>query len=289
MDRPGPSSENKQDAESGAYEMSRDLRMRSTQAEHRAYFQGQLDSNVEFWRRFGRRPNLAGASVLDLGCGHGAMSIEVARAGATVLGVDLDRDRIDFARHNAELHHRDLLQHIDFQTVDLTSEADGALAGSYDVVLSKDTFEHVVDVRAMLSAIGGLLRPGGELWAGFSPLYWSPKGDHGRTGLRLPWAHAILPRAVVMKAASRHTGRPIATLSDLSLNGITSSEFFEYAQDAGFEVDSVLFNGGEKRFMGAFRKARRAAFLERYFTVSIYSVLRNTAPVASDSAAGDGT
>jgi SAM-dependent methyltransferase len=255
--------------------MRRGAAGQSTEAEHRAYFQDQLlQSNIEFWRRFGREPDFAGNAVLDLGCGHGAMSIYAAQNGAHVLGVDLDTDRIEFAKRNVAEHHPELRDRVEFRAVDLVANPEERLAAHFDIVLSKDTFEHVDDVAAMLSAIAGLLKPNGELWAGFSPLYWSPYGDHGRTGLRLPWGHAVLPRRLVLTAASRYSRRPVARLSDIGLNGMTSSEFFRYAARAGLQVESALFNRGDKPFIGLFSRVRRVPLLERYFTVGIYTVMR---------------
>ena len=254
--------------------MTRRAQGQSTEAEHQAYFCDQLQSNIEFWRRFGRHPNFQGKVVLDLGCGHGAMSIDAARSGATVLGVDLDAARIDFAKRNVVENYPELSNRVEFRVVDLVASHEQGLSGHFDIVLSKDTFEHVDDVQAMLSAIFRLLKPDGELWAGFSPLYWSPKGDHGRTGLRLPWAHAVLPRQLVLMAASRFNKRPVERLYDVGLNGMTSPEFFDYADKAGFRVESVLFNRGDKRFMGVFGKLRQIALLERHFTVGIYTVMR---------------
>lgn len=245
-----------------------------SEAEHRDYFQNQLLSTTEFWRRFGDRPDFRGKNVLDLGCGHGAMSIDAARGGATVLGVDLDADRVEFASRNVKERYPELRDQIEFRTVDLVADPESDLEGSFDLVLSKDTFEHVDDVGAMLSAIRDLLKHHGELWAGFSPLYWSPRGDHGRTGLRVPWAHAFLPQKLVLEAASRYSKKAVERLYDIGLNGMTSPEFFQFADDAGFEVTSVLYNRGDKRFMETFSKLRTVPWLERYFTIGIYTVMR---------------
>ena len=72
--------------------------------------------------------------------------------------------------------------------------------------MSKDTFEHVDDVASLLKGLGQLLGSEGRLYAGFSPLYGSPFGDHTRTGLRVPWAHALLPKRAVCASAARHNG-----------------------------------------------------------------------------------
>jgi SAM-dependent methyltransferase len=202
------------------------------------------------------------------------MSIDAAREGATVLGVDLDVDRVDFASRNVAEHYPELRDRVGFRAVDLVANRESALEASFDLVLSKDTFEHVDDVGAMLSAIRDLLKPNGELWAGFSPLYWSPRGDHGRTGLRLPWAHAFLPKKLVLEAASRYNNKPVTRLYDVGLNGLTSADFFQFAEAAGFEVSSALFNRGDKRFMETFSKLRRVSWLERYVTIGIYTVIR---------------
>jgi SAM-dependent methyltransferase len=249
----------------------------SSEIEHRAYFQDQLRSNVEFWRRFGQRPAFRGKVVLDLGCGHGALSIDAARDGAKVLGVDLDVERVEFAKRNVATRYPELRDRIDFRVIDLVTASEPTLTGHFDIVLSKDTFEHVVDIEAMLSTVYRLLKQPGELWAGFSPLYWSPRGDHGRTGLRLPWAHAFMPRALVLRAASRYNNKPVGRLYDVGLNGMTSTEFLRLAESAGFHIESVLFNRGDKRLMGLFSELRKIRTLERYFTVGIYTVMRRLA------------
>ena len=49
----------------------------------------------------------AGAACLDLGCGGGDVTFELARAlgpGGRVLGVDLDEIMVDMARREAEEH-----------------------------------------------------------------------------------------------------------------------------------------------------------------------------------------
>src|SRR4051812_43330510 len=206
----------------------------TTAAEHQAYFDDQAArSNTEFWERFGRRPAFAGKRVLDLGSGHGAMSVEMAREGATVVGVDPSGELVAFATENTRERFPDLAERLEFTTRDAGDLEDG---GGFDLVVSKDTFEHVADVPALLRSLQRLLRPGGEVWVGFSPLYYSPRGDHERTGLRLPWAHAFLPESKVLERAAREAGEPVGSLTDLGLNGLTPKAFRAAVTASGLEI-----------------------------------------------------
>jgi SAM-dependent methyltransferase len=229
---------------------------------HVAYFATQQhSSNAEFWHRFGAIPAVSGKRVLDLGCGHGALSVELAKLGASVLGVDLDEARIDWAKRNAG----DLA---DFACVDVAN-----IEGMFDFIVSKDTFEHIADMEAMLSALRQLLASGGQIWAGFSPLYNSPWGDHGRAGVRIPWGHVLLPSRVVYALASRHQGRTVRSLDDLELNGITPRAFRRWVECSGLQFESVRYNQSEKKLLRLLDLLRNVPMLESLATVSIYSVL----------------
>src|SRR5271169_786520 len=62
-----------------------------------AMFAYQRGSTDEYWRRIDPAPDLNGARVLDLGCGHGVLTVDLAQRGASeVLGLDLDLEAISF-------------------------------------------------------------------------------------------------------------------------------------------------------------------------------------------------
>ena len=49
---------------------------------------------------------------------------------------------------------------------------------TFDLVLSLSTFEHALDVDALLSEIGRVLRVGGQALLTFEPVWSSPYGHH---------------------------------------------------------------------------------------------------------------
>src|SRR5471032_3486540 len=86
---------------------------------------------------------LAGARVLDVGCGGGLLCEALTRAGAHVTGIDLAPGMIEVARLHAEAEN---LQ-IDYRLTDAQHLA-AAAPGGYDIVTCMEMLEHVPDPAA---------------------------------------------------------------------------------------------------------------------------------------------
>jgi 2-polyprenyl-3-methyl-5-hydroxy-6-metoxy-1,4-benzoquinol methylase len=122
-----------------------------------------------------------GETVLDLGCGDGWMTAELAALGTRPAGVEIARAAVE----RAQRRHPQL-------TFALAA-ADGSLPledNAFDVVWSSEVIEHVADTARWLSEARRVLRPKGRLLlttpnhsrlrllvAGIEP-YSEPLGDH---------------------------------------------------------------------------------------------------------------
>jgi 2-polyprenyl-6-hydroxyphenyl methylase/3-demethylubiquinone-9 3-methyltransferase len=96
-----------------------------------------------------------GQAVLDLGCGGGFMSEELASRGASVIGVDVSRGAIAIAtRHAAG-------RGLPIRYLVASGEDLPLPSRSVDCVVCVDVLEHVRSLDHVLDEIRRVLRPGG--------------------------------------------------------------------------------------------------------------------------------
>ncbi|HSG90413.1 MAG TPA: bifunctional 2-polyprenyl-6-hydroxyphenol methylase/3-demethylubiquinol 3-O-methyltransferase UbiG [Pseudomonadales bacterium] len=113
-------------------------------------------------RRLGGEPTaaapLAGVRVLDIGCGGGLLAETMARAGATVTGIDVTARNLEIARVHAATAG------IDVAYEHVSAEALAARGEQYDLVLNMEVVEHVADLPGFMDAAGALVAPGGHMF-----------------------------------------------------------------------------------------------------------------------------
>jgi 2-polyprenyl-6-hydroxyphenyl methylase/3-demethylubiquinone-9 3-methyltransferase len=102
---------------------------------------------------------LAGARVLDVGCGGGLLAESLARAQARVTAIDLAPGMVETAR----LHALDSGLDIDYR-VDSAEMLTTSHAGRFDVLTCMEMLEHVPDPAATVAVFAALVRPGGDVF-----------------------------------------------------------------------------------------------------------------------------
>lgn len=103
------------------------------------------------------RAQLRGARCLDVGCGAGLLSEALARAGASVTGIDLALDSLAVARLHQVESGLEGIRYLHCTAEDMAASE----PGSYDVVTCLEVLEHVPDPASTIAACARLLRPGG--------------------------------------------------------------------------------------------------------------------------------
>jgi len=109
----------------------------------------------EHWHRYHfAAPMVAGRKVLDIACGAGYGSALLAKTATRVVGADISQAAIDHASTRYAS-----ISNVEFRQADCAALpfADG----SFDVVVSFETIEHLEPQEAFLDEVRRVLRPGG--------------------------------------------------------------------------------------------------------------------------------
>jgi SAM-dependent methyltransferase len=106
------------------------------------------------------------ASVLEVGCGTGQMSLFLAHADRVVVGADLTRASLELG---AEAATRFGIDRALFIETDLRSP--GIKEASFDVIYSSGVLHHTPDPAASFAAFARLAKPGGHVVVGLYNVY----------------------------------------------------------------------------------------------------------------------
>ncbi|WP_409182217.1 class I SAM-dependent methyltransferase [Amycolatopsis sp. VS8301801F10] len=192
-----------------------------------AYGQGHAESVVrsQLWRSVDNSaaylaPELRpGRSVLDVGCGPGTITVDLARrvAPGEVVGIDVSEAVLEQARAHAR---REGVSNVRFERADITT---APALGRFDIVHAHQVLLHLTDPVAALRHLLTLAKPGGVVAArdtDYAAAFWWPADSrldrwqevyravaHGNgtepdAGRRLlAWAHAAGARDVTPSAS----------------------------------------------------------------------------------------
>jgi 2-polyprenyl-6-hydroxyphenyl methylase/3-demethylubiquinone-9 3-methyltransferase len=105
------------------------------------------------------RASLAGARVLDVGCGGGILAEAMARQGARVLGIDMAQAALQVA----ELHALENGVQLEYR-LSSAEELAAASPGEFDIITCMEMLEHVPEPEHVLSALASLVRRGGHVF-----------------------------------------------------------------------------------------------------------------------------
>ena len=116
---------------------------------------------------------LDGASALDVGCGGGLLTEELAKAGARTAGIDVSDQALETARLHATLSGvtidyrcataEELAASLDGDSASPDGERGPPSTGLFDVITCMELLEHVPEPLSLIRACARLTRPGGRL------------------------------------------------------------------------------------------------------------------------------
>ena len=202
--------------------------------------------------------SVAGARLLNVGCGTGGFNELAQRAGADTWGVDASSEAVTIAALRAPR-----------RILCAAAEELPFPAASFDVVYCYSTLEHVADASRAVREMARVLRPGGALYL-HTPNRWACFEGH----YKLFWLPG-LPR-LLATAYLALRGRPTGFIR--TLRPLTLAECRAFVEEAGARVTRVLGDGTNRPVAGPLWPLVRAYY--RLFRVSPYVELVARCPDA---------
>ncbi|MFK8186189.1 MAG: methyltransferase domain-containing protein [Phormidesmis sp.] len=175
--------------------------------------------------------------ILDLGCGTGQLTAQIAMSEASVIGLDYDAAMIEQARANYLNVAPNVTPNVTF---DVADAANFQLPTPVDAVFSNAALHWVTDVDAAARCIAGALKPGGRFVAELGgkgnvrTIIAALETVSGRDNLN-PWYfpsvadYAAVLEAVGLEVSFAHLFNRPTPLGDAGLSGwlqMFSQQFF---------------------------------------------------------------
>jgi 2-polyprenyl-3-methyl-5-hydroxy-6-metoxy-1,4-benzoquinol methylase len=166
------------------------------------------------------------ADVLDAGCGTGyGTSILAEAAAKSVLGVDIDRRNIRFARK----HYRRANLTFEIENIEKLNFLDG----SFDLVVASNSVEHLHHPDVFVQRLRSLLRPDGIAIIAVPPIYTTADVDvhqrirYHRSNLAVSeWAALMANAGFKVSSFLHHVRDGLSVDFDSHLpTGLTSDDF----------------------------------------------------------------
>ena len=201
---------------------------------------------------------MAGASLLDFGCGDGITDLAIALKyrPKNIIGVDITSTftRLDEIAAR-QIGLKRLPKNLSFQKI---APGQGLVhILKVDAIFTWSTFEHIERpfLDMVVADLFDLLQQGGLFFLQIEPLYCSPFGSHLGRFIKQPWAHLLLDEETLKRTVFGYSGDIPANEKEYNFYVRTFNEYraFIYGEflklnklTAGEVVDLFCSHGFKK-------------------------------------------
>jgi 2-polyprenyl-3-methyl-5-hydroxy-6-metoxy-1,4-benzoquinol methylase len=176
---------------------------------------------------------LAGARLLDFGCGAGASTVVLARMfpETQIVGIELEPDLLALAKRR--------VAHYGLENIELRRSPSGDRLpdgiGSFDFICLSAVFEHLLpdERRPLLAQLWALLGDGGIVFLNETPHRWNPLESHTTNLPLLNYLPAPLALRLARRSPRAGSDESWESLLRRGIRGSTQHEVVRMLQEAG--------------------------------------------------------
>jgi 2-polyprenyl-3-methyl-5-hydroxy-6-metoxy-1,4-benzoquinol methylase len=227
-----------------------------------------------------------GMEVLEIGCGEGGVLKAFVDTGMKGVGVDLHTFKFNLALDYLDEYIKD--GRIELINNDIySSELQDQFKGRFDLIILKDTLEHIFDQDKLIGYLKGFLKKGGMIFLAFPP-WCMPFGGHqqmcsNKLLANMPWYH-LLPTPVYssLLKAFKEDKQLVNELINIKETRISLQRYHRIVKNKGFRTIreelyfinpnyEIKFNMKPRllnKFIGSI------PYLRDFMTTTIYSLIQ---------------
>lgn len=192
-----------------------------------------------------QKPIQAGMRILEIGCAEGGVLKAFTELGCTCTGVELSSSKIE----NAKIFMADEINkgQISFICEDIYKvNFKTAFQSQFDLIILKDTIEHIHDQKKIISYLKDFLKSDGQIFFGFPP-WFMPWGGHqqicsSKFLMYLPYFH-LLPMSVYKTTLKLfgESDNKVLELAEIKQTGISTKRFEAILAQTGYRITDKQF------------------------------------------------
>ncbi len=221
-------------------------------------------------------------SVLEIGCGEGGNLLPFIEMGCKVVGVDILDNKIangiEYYKDHPQKNNLELIAQDIYQIK-------GYVGFVFDLIIMRDTIEHIPDQDRFLEHVKSFLKPEGIIFFAFPP-WRMPFGGHQQIChhkwlRKLPYFH-ILPEFLYRRTLTLfgEAEVTIQDLIDIKNTRLSIATFHKILRNRGFKIkkqDYYMINPNYEVKFGLQPKKlpgfMAIPFLKDFYTTAVYCVV----------------
>ncbi|MDR3219855.1 MAG: class I SAM-dependent methyltransferase [Dysgonamonadaceae bacterium] len=222
--------------------------------------------------------------VLEIGCGAGGVITAFVEKGCQGVGVDIYDGKWVYADEKLpDYVDAGRLRFVqkDIYLADIESD----LKGKFDVIILKDTIEHIHDQQRLINKIKNFLNPGGVVFFGFPP-WQMPFGGHqqmcsSKILSYFPYFH-LLPKSLYKSILNLFKEHITEALLEIKETGISIERFENIVKKEGYKIinKQLYFINPIYKYKFGIKVRKQPKiigsipYLRDFFTTSVYYLIQ---------------